>query len=206
MIVTVWLSVGHYTETHCLPQDSRQISPFTLLMFVWPLSQNLFFSLYLDLFSYQLEMLCNVYSTPEALHNRKLTRKLVNVMYILFKDTFIVTIYTCSDAHLQLNKSFLNQSVIGWCLTLKLVGFLVASVIVQCTFAVFQCLMSGRHSETISSLQIQSQTVQYMIVKILAWLALTILRMLWPWYLFKIQTRPDLSSHSTKRYIFQRLQ
>ncbi len=26
--------------------------------------------------------------------------------------------------------------------------------------------------------------------------------MLWPWYIFSIQTRPDLSSHITKSYIF----
>lgn len=28
--------------------------------------------------------------------------------------------------------------------------------------------------------------------------------MLWPWYIFSIQTRPDLSSHNTKSYIFSR--
>lgn len=34
----------------------------------------------------------------------------------------------------------------------------MASVIVQYTFAVFKCLMSGKHSETTQSLQLQSQT------------------------------------------------
>lgn len=37
------------------------------------------------LLSYQLDMLYNVYSTPEALHKSKLTQELVNVMCILFK-------------------------------------------------------------------------------------------------------------------------
>lgn len=99
-------------------------------------------------------MLCNVYSTPEALHNRKLTQKLVNVKCILFKDT----IYTCSDAHLQLNKPILNQSVIIWCSTLKWVG--VFWLQWRDTILLLY-LMWGRHSETIWSSQLQSQTVQY---------------------------------------------
>lgn len=48
--------------------------------------------LLLGLQSYRLDMLHNVYSTPEALHNSKVTQELVNVMCKLFKNTCIDTI------------------------------------------------------------------------------------------------------------------
>lgn len=80
----------------------------------------------------------------------------------------------------------------------------MASVIVQYTFAVFKCLMSGKHSETIQSLQLQSQTNNSiydckdigLISSHNTVYALTLV------YIFSIQTRPDLSSHITKSYIF----
>lgn len=65
-------------------------------MFVWPLGLFSFYvSLYLGLLAYQLEMLYNVYSTPEALHDSRLTQKqLSGVVFFkfLFKATFIDTI------------------------------------------------------------------------------------------------------------------
>lgn len=80
----------------------------------------------------------------------------------------------------------------------------MASVIVQYTFAVFKCLMSRKHSETIQSLQLQSQTNSSiydckdigLISSHNTVYALTLV------YIFSIQTRPDLSSHITKSYIF----
>lgn len=78
-------------------------------------------------------------------------------------------------------------------------------MIVWYTFAVIQCFVSGKHSETILSLQRQSQTVQYMIVKISliishnAEYALTLVYI----YIYKIAKQGlILSSHVNKSYIF----
>lgn len=112
MIVTVWLSVGHYTETHCLPQNLRQISLFSFLTLVWPLSPTLLFMFSSTWAFSHSNWTCIMYiHPPEALCYSKLTQRLVNVTCILFKDTFIDTIsaHTRSDAHLQIENSFSNR-------------------------------------------------------------------------------------------------